>query len=148
MRDKKTFFALILLTILSIYLGYELRPFYENIVSPKLMSSESMQSLDVQAESFQLWHQLKGFYNYNITNWKKPLTNEELKREGGVCWHYSDWYIEQAEKDGFMAKRVDFYGKDSGHSIAIIYDKEMTEYCIVSQTQFPQCSELGGDNEK
>ncbi len=148
MADKSLIFAMLLLIVSSMFTGYVARPFLESYSIKNPLSKQIMQPLDVEEESFKIWSELKEFYNYNITNLHKKLTEEELKKEGGVCWHYSDWYVEQAEKLGLLAKRVDFYGEDSGHAIAILYDRNLTEYCIVDQRQIPSCVKLGGENEK
>ena len=98
----------------------------------------------VQEASLCLVAEQKTFYNYNISNLDEKLTEDELKTSGGVCWHYSEWYVNKANQLGLFAKRVDFFSdKTRGHAVAIIYDANLTEYCLVDQTALIGCASLG-----
>lgn len=95
-----------------------------------------------------MWENLSEFWKYNISNIRKDLSDEELKEEGGVCWQYSDWYVEQAKSRGLMGKKIEFWGsEDIGHAIAIVYDKEISQYCILDQMTTPKCTRMGVVNE-
>jgi len=80
--------------------------------------------------SYCLRDYVNSFYNYSIRN---GLANDiwDLKSNGGDCSDYSIIYCEMAREAGFNSRHISFYGEDSGHRIALIWDDELTEYCII-----------------
>ncbi len=92
-----------------------------------------------------LYDEVGRFYNYNISNANNKLTINELKTQGGVCRHYATYYVERAKEMGFMGQTVSFWGnnKSQGHMISLIYDDKLKEYCILDQSFYPRCFELG-----
>jgi hypothetical protein len=93
---------------------------------------ENCSGLDLIKTANCLQGKLIDFYYYNITNTGKELTFEQLKEQGGVCSHYSEWYSNQAEQLGFNADKVIFqYSPTERHEISIISDS--TGYCTMDQ---------------
>lgn len=87
--------------------------------------------------------ELSSWWQYNSSNINKTLTEAELKVQGGVCAHASKWYFEQAESLGFKGEVIKFWGnKEIGHAFALLYDKNITEYCILDQEVIIGCSKL------
>lgn len=104
-------------------------------------------NLSLKETAFCLNNELKEFYYYNITNWKQDITLDELKIEGGVCWHYAKWYIGRAKSLGFDAEEVIFGISDKySHSIAIMStnggDGKERGYCVLDQNFKPNCYKL------
>lgn len=85
-------------------------------------------------------NELRNFYYYNLSNKNNKLSDEQLKAEGGVCWHYAEWYQKQAEKLGFYAKTVSMSINETlAHEVAIISNQN--GYCIADQLTV-RCQEL------
>lgn len=92
--------------------------------------------------------ELKEFYNYNLSNtylyWNKgkPKIKDwnRIKEEGGVCWHYAEWYVINAKELGFHGERivVDYDLNDFDHAIALITNNK-DEYCLLDQTKLIGC---------
>ena len=89
------------------------------------------------------------FYKFNLSNTEKDLNESMLLLEGGVCHHYSKWYVNRSLEAGFFAEEFSFktrrYIIDNktyyvGHSIAIISDE--TGYCVLDGNNKPQCFEF------
>lgn len=110
-------------------------------------SNRELTKTPVRLASANYSNQVFGFYNYNINNRYEYLTDEELKEQGGVCRHYADWYVKQATKDGFNAKRLSFpVDEDGGHSIAVIANSG--GYCILDSTTVIGCGDFANrENE-
>lgn len=84
--------------------------------------------------------ELETFYKYEKNNANIMLTEKELKEKGGVCWHYANWYKEQAKEIPVFAQVVMIRTGIDKHAFAIISDKD--EYCIADQLVI-QCLKLG-----
>ena len=96
--------------------------------------------LSLNDTAFCLRDKLKTWYNYNESNVYKELTEDELKSQGGVCWHYARWYEEQAKNLGFYTKEVSIDVNESlAHVFTVISDDE--GYCVVDQTK-ATCNEF------
>jgi hypothetical protein len=80
---------------------------------------------------------LSSWWIYNISNDEKYNMNDsELYAEGGVCHNAAEWYVEQAQNIGLEGKTDSFWGDGiMGHTIVIIYDKNLTEYAILDQQE-------------
>lgn len=143
MNDRTMNICLVIIVVSTFSLGYQFRPLYDEILSPRFTSSKVMEDMDARTETFKMWNEVKGFWNYNESNLRVKLSEEELKEQGGVCWHYSDWYVKQAEERGLLGKKIEFWGSgEVGHAVAIIYDKEINSYCLVDQSSIPLCNKL------
>lgn len=88
-------------------------------------TGDFMQSVQCMQQDLSSW------YNYNLTNLGKKMTEEEFKTNGGVCSHASEWYGTKAKALGFNAQQI------------IIYDS-VGEYCVVDQTTLVGCIKLNG----
>lgn len=102
-------------------------------------------STDIILNAECLHDELSKFYKYNISQIGKDLSDDELKKEGGVCNHYAEWYVNHA-LDIFNKKLVTFgTGNDSAHEIAIISNNKA--YCTLDQLRV-NCIEFGGSNDE
>jgi len=89
-------------------------------------------NLDIFDTSNCLRKEVGEFYNYNISNVGKTMTNEELKIEGGVCSHYADYYGGRIKELGFNYNRISIEaGEDFNHAFAAISNDK--GYCILDQ---------------
>jgi len=90
-----------------------------------------------------LREEVSTFYYYNASNQPRTdLTLDELKTEGGVCYHYAGWYCDRAEELGFDCKRVSINVGDERHQYAIMSNEE--GYCSLDQNTVPKCQSLDG----
>ena len=108
------------------------------------LSSKTDTSSNYSLEEYSLvaLDELKTFYKYNSSNVGEDLTDEQLKTEGGVCDHYATWYVNKFKENGFEGKEIDLYGDTRGHAIALVWDNNLTEYCLLDQLE-RSCIRLG-----
>lgn len=133
------------------------KAFQNSISSSKINDIEMLNSplncanLSLQETAFCLNKELSNWWKFNISNLNafyldKNIDWDKIKKEGGVCWHSSEWYNQQAKELGFSAKEVTF-GEETGHSYSLIWNKDMTQYCTLDQNNTPNCYNLGVQNE-
>lgn len=86
------------------------------------------------------------FFDYNISNKGKKLTLDELKDQGGVCSHYSDYYSSRAREIGgfHVEEKIIPTGSDASHIYTIISNEH--GYCDLDQ-RIIHCVRLGDDDE-
>lgn len=102
--------------------------------SPKLDPNKSAlcYSDSLSESAYCLKEQVEEFYNYNLTNKDKTLTDTQLKEIGGVCKHYAEYYKEKMLDIGFYAKTISFpLDKNVSHMIAIASVSD--SYCVLDQ---------------
>jgi hypothetical protein len=136
-----------IIILLSILVGICLTKAYESAETlrikyagiPYASDSSGCDNLSLENTAKCLKKNLKEFYYYNISNVDKELTLEELKEQGGVCWHYARWWRDEfirlgakLSKDGdkyyieensskFYIKEVTFsIDNETSHRIAIV----------------------------
>ena len=82
--------------------------------------------------SEQLRDQLRVFYNYNLSNVIRKLNQSQLEEEGGVCWHYAEWYKKQLLERNFYAILVDVnINETMQHEFTIASNQN--EICLLDQ---------------
>ncbi len=86
------------------------------------------------------------FYNYTVRRGTKPISISELKESGGDCSEWGDLYLMMAQGIGLNSQKISFFGPDKGHRITLVYDDNLTQYCIIDATQY-SCFELGDSND-
>lgn len=97
--------------------------------------SNNCSDLDIFLSSACLNMELKKFYNYNLLNVNKNLSFDELKKFGGVCSHYSEWYKQQMINLGFYAERFKIsVDNKTAHSFTIASSKD--GYCVLDGKDF------------
>lgn len=106
-----------------------------------LVKGENSENVTLQEFSILALDELKDFYHYNSSNIGKDLNMDELKAQGGVCEHYSNWYVDKFKEKGFNAKQITFYGTEKGHAITIAWNDNLTEYCVLDQLE-RRCTSL------
>lgn len=87
-----------------------------------------------------LVNNVRDWYYFNMSNQKNILNDNELKEQGGVCWHYAEWYKNQFMAFGFGAKTITIDSNEdwTGHRITLVYNYEHSTYCIIDQRNY-QC---------
>jgi hypothetical protein len=73
------------------------------------------------------------FYKYNIDNMSKDLDFQTLKKEGGVCTSWSDYYNEIGEGLGYNTEGVIVKVSDNFYHQFSVWSNE-DNYCILDQT--------------
>lgn len=129
----------VIIILISFMVGFLVYPVYASIPDNFALSESSdgkCTGMDLFTTAECLNDELNTWFNYNMTNVGKKLSLDELKRVGGVCDQYSDFYLEKAEELGFYGKKVVFDVGNSSHAIAIISDR--TGYCLLDQINM-QC---------
>lgn len=106
-----------------------------NEIGSKFNRANINLSQDIFAFSEKINNEVNGFFNYNLSNLNKTLTDDKLKTEGGVCWHYADYYIDHTlNQTGFYVQKVIInVDESSAHSFAVISNRY--GYCILDQTE-------------
>lgn len=101
-------------------------------------------NLDLRSKAWEYHREVSKSYNYNWSNARAQLTEEELIAQGGVCSHYTRLYNSWAERDGAVGNicRIDIPETNIDHEISIISDKD--EICILDMTVRPFCYQLDG----
>jgi hypothetical protein len=96
---------------------------------------------DLPSFSMCLHANFTSWYVYNLSNVDKSLTEDELRIQGGVCSHASNWYISEAKQLGYYGATCEFRAKDMsvGHVFAVLYDVNLNEYCILDQQVMLGC---------
>lgn len=102
------------------------------IQATPLAKPQICQDMDLFKTAKCLKTELSTFYDYNISNKGKVLTDQELKTSGGVCSHYAEWYTDKAIELGFHGNTVIFgTGENSAHAVSIISNG--AGYCVLDQ---------------
>jgi hypothetical protein len=141
-EDLLIFLMGILCIIMGVLLTFLYQaPYVHNILFGNMEENESycLNNTDINIATNCLRRELSSFYNYNLSNQNKTLSLDELKAEGGVCWHYAEWYRDNALALGFDAKAVLIKMGDKYHKVAILSDKDT--YCIADQ-MYVVCNDL------
>lgn len=95
-------------------------------------STFNCSGLSIIPASKCLGDEMATWFRYNMSNHKKDLTLDKLKEEGGVCWHYADWYKTQAESLGYITKEVIIdTDNETAHQFTVISNREA--YCVLDQ---------------
>jgi len=93
---------------------------------------------------------VQSIYNYTVrdeNDYNSTDGNlEDLKKNGGDCYDYNNLYIDLAKNLNLSATHLSIYSGDKGHRIAVIWNKNLIEYCVLDQRNIVGCAELGGNN--
>jgi hypothetical protein len=103
--------------------------------------SDRCYGLDLLNTSDCLQKELKEFYKYNISMQHEKYSLETLKKNGGVCWHFAQWYLDRAKDIGYNSvTSIVQINKNNSHEFAIISNEE--GYCVLDQNIEPKCQLL------
>ena len=105
----------------------------DNLSIPNNSISEGCENLSLFKTAKCLNRNVRSFYSYNISNNRRALSFEDLKREGGVCFHWSRLYYNSGKELGFEAEEV----YSDGHVWAVLQNE--TAECTLDQ-RFINCS--------
>ena len=143
----KDLFFLLIVMIACLLAGFLINATYFKGAIPLPIYSTSQTSLPL-CENLSLvgtanclQSELSLFYHYNSSQVGKSLNESQLKQDGGVCSHYSNWYAVQAKSLGFYADvPIIQINETNSHQIAIISNQE--GWCALDQTDV-RCWEFG-----
>lgn len=149
MKQKVIIFLCILsLLISSINLAVTsetIKSIPEKPILTNISNNYDCNNLNLMNTSDCLVNEVSKWFIYNMTNWQKNITEEQLKNEGGTCWAYADWYDSQVKNLGFNSTEVIIpSGKISTHKFTVISNEE--GYCILDQI-YTWCFEFGEKND-
>lgn len=83
------------------------------------------------------------FYEYKVRDPGKTLvTIEDLKLNGGDCSEWGVLYKKIAQELGYEARTIDFHGNEMGHRFVLVWDKELSGYCVIDGRNY-HCQGLG-----
>lgn len=140
--DENNYFLYCILLILFFALGFLIAKAPDFNLNISKESKSKCSNLSLQDTADCLKNQLEKFYNYNISNIGKELTLKELKKQGGVCSHYADWYYNNI--NGFYKKEVTvLIGNGFAHKFTIMSSED--GYCILDQMNV-ECTEFENKN--
>jgi len=133
-----------LLIFCFLVIGWYGHEIYDNNVVG--LSGEGNES-DLFSYSQNLNTEVNEFWKYNLSNIKNDLTLEQLKEQGGVCWHYADYYVDRIlNETSFYAKKVRITSTEKvDHEFTIASGKE--GYCVLDQTKI-WCFRFKGGSEE
>jgi hypothetical protein len=129
--------------LFSLLISYEIR---KEKVPTLLESKDDICKLDDLESSMECLIKEQGkWWDYNASNkdlyWNR-LTGQLqdvdwdiIREEGGVCSHSSLWYVNRASELGYLSKLIKFYNNSTGHEIALVYEDDLSTYCLLDQSQ-------------
>lgn len=124
--------SIIILLFLIILIYFILNLKYNKEPEMELEVDDYIQCDDMNISSTVncLRNYVNGFYNFTERgDYIKTL--EDIKEYGGDCYDYSILYRNMARELGFNAQIFSFYGDKYGHSFVVIWDNNLTAYCIL-----------------
>jgi hypothetical protein len=123
--------------------------FYSPINDIDIVNGDfSCSNLSLDKTASCLHEELSSWFKYNESNVYSyfPLRNidwEVIKKEGGVCWHASEWYKNRAREIGYLSSTYQLLNPNGeNHEIALIWNDE--GYCVLDQKSSPKCNYVGG----
>jgi hypothetical protein len=86
------------------------------------------------------------WYEFNLSNTRNELSEEQFIEQGGVCTHATNWYDKRLKERGFNTKIITLLPREGlleeyGHQFLIAYDDKVDIYCIVDQVTY-KCTRL------
>jgi len=154
MKERIVFYTIIGIFLFSFFLyGYVMGERYgysfENnnpIKSSEVLNNKCSNLSSLEATSKCLVKELSEFYNYNESNsylyWNngRPKIEDwdKIKEEGGVCWHYAEWYVMRAKELGFIGGMIIVDYEPISHAIALLTNNK-DEYCVIDQRSLVGC---------
>jgi len=139
MKDKITNILIGIIISLSMIVSFIFGNIYQlNQINPKentklFDKNTNCSGMNLVMTSYCLNNQVKSFFNYNISNIGKDLTIEQLKKEGGVCKNYADYYDTMAKNLGFYSTHVVIdINNETSHGFEVMSNSE--GYCLNDQT--------------
>jgi hypothetical protein len=109
--------------------------------TPKITEYSQCANLSTYRMADCLVNYVSTFYIYNRSNKDNNLDFEQLKSQGGVCWHWANLYKKMGTDLGAYTYRIDIKINDSMDHALNIISKNNT-YCIVDQDTLVGCIKL------
>lgn len=111
--------------------------------NPLCSNQSFMQAIRCLNSDFSSW------FKYNVSNIDKELSEADFKALGGVCSQASEWYVKSADKLGFYGITVKLFSNSPvGHEIAILYDENISSYCVIDQELIVGCQKLQSEKSR
>lgn len=140
---------IILLCTLLVAFGFALNSLMRGFIEYNELKQTSMKiesncsGMDLMFTANCLNNQLNKFFKYNVSNTGKNLTLKELKEQGGVCKHYSQFYTDNLiSLGGKLVEDSDFYKSNNSYpfyveQVKIPTDNESSHiFTIVANKQY------------
>ena len=114
----------------------------------KISNYSQCSNLSLDKTAICLRNYVNSFYNYTLLNQidghnipDRIMT--DIINNGGNCYDYSNLYVKMANDLGFNAKTISLPNINlrDGHMIAIIWNNDVSEYCIADQT-YMHCEDV------
>jgi len=136
--NKKEFVYDSLLYACFIILGGAITYFYltGGFDELKINPPRNCSGMDLPDTMNCITRQTKEFYIYNLSNINvsiKDMTYERLIAEGGVCAHWTSFYLNLAEEYGFGGGKLVL--DEINHVVAVFQDNRSNSYCIIDGTK-------------
>ncbi len=134
--------ALISLTFIGTYFYFD-KPMQRTLINEmnKVDNVTMCENKSLEKTTECLVDYVKTFYNYTIRN-DTEKTIEDIKVNGGDCYDWSkNVYEPLAKQLGFSVDTKRIEGEDVAHRFTIIWDKDLSGYCIIEQKSY-RCFEL------
>lgn len=93
-------------------------------------NSQECFNLSLDDTAYCLRDYVQTFYKYVVRE-DTDKTLEDLKQNGGDCHDWALLYAKMGKELGFNTDTFPFYTEDEGHRFAIIWDINMSRYCIL-----------------
>ena len=95
---------------------------------------------------------VKKFYNYTSRDERNYTeiqgTFYDVQINGGDCYDYSKMYRDMAIKLGMKSRTISIYPDEGiGHVFTVIWDVNLTEYCVIDMMNILDCVEFEQDDE-
>ena len=133
MINKLDLFLMLVIITASISLGYLVGTNPDDInLDKKIVSETDCNNLSLEDSAYCLRDYVSTFYNYTVRD-DTDKTLEDIKMNGGDCYDYSLLYEKLAKSLGFYADTKPIYTETEGHRFAIMWNEDLTEYCILEQ---------------
>lgn len=145
-------FAIIIIIIIGIVVSIVWNSFNTDHVMGESLSTECT-DLKFNDTIICLNKELRSFHKFNLSNaglyWNRGFPKVKnwtrIKEEGGVCWHFAQWYVQRARELNLSAKMIVVDLNPNDHAIALISekaDKRIHNYCILDQKRIVGCNSV------
>lgn len=117
-----------------IYLFPNNEPIFKDFTLEEIINECSNQTLIESA--YCIRDITKTFYKYNMSNVRKDMNFETLKKEGGVCDSWADYWCGIGDKLGYYTKKVEIDEGFANFTINGVYREWLTghAFCVWSDT--------------
>ena len=86
---------------------------------------------------------INNIFNFTVRS-DTPKSVEDIIKNGGDCYDYSNVYVGLYKDLGYYSKGVTLINQNTnnGHMFVVAWDRDLTQYCIIDQTHIVGCANL------